>query len=287
MDGYILEKLYGIKKCMESQFMEREDVIEIIFLGILSKQHVILIGGPGLAKTAMLRALAVHVKMIRLFDFQMTPLTRMENLLAVESRTGIGIDNCDIAFIDEFFKGPPETLNSLLSIMNERIIYKPAPGKIPLLSLFATSNEKPDKSSGEGMLPLYDRFLLRKEILPVSKRENFKRMLSNDGRYDSRNLLLDIAELGRMAEKAENVKISREIYDALFNTREELAGMQVSVSDRRWRDTVRVLKGAAFLKGRDYVIKDDLRLAESSLWTYYSDIRPVRNVLGRMISSER
>ena len=289
----IAEKVNGIKESLNSNFLERKNAVDMIILSVISKKHSILIGGPGLAKTAVLKALARRVKGLRFFDFQMTPATKIQELISSncsQNKTGqnkTGIDNCDIALIDEFFKGPHHTLNSLLSIMNERIIYNPEPRKIPLISLFAASNERPDKSSDSNLLPLYDRFLFRMEILPVKAEENFKKLLELKEENDDFNgnnggeTVLGKEDIEILSSEAETVEIGGEIFDCLHKIREELKNKQVNVSDRRWRETVKILKTNAVLNKRPYVAKEDIKMLEPSLWTYYSDIRAVKNIMGR------
>ena len=282
----IAEKINGIKESLNSNFLERKNAVDMIVLSVISGKHSILIGGPGLAKTAVLKALACRVKGLRFFDFQMTPTTKIEELVSNRSQNRIGIDNCDIALIDEFFKGPHSTLNSLLSIMNERIIYAPEPRRIPLISLFAASNERPDKSSDSNLLPLYDRFLFRMEILPVKDGKNFKRLLElKEKDFFNENQtaenFLEKKDIEILSEAAETVDIGAEIFDCLHKIREELKSKQVFVSDRRWRETVKILKTNAVLNKRSYVAKEDIKMLEPSLWTYYSDIRAVKNILGR------
>ncbi len=282
----IAEKINGIKESLNSNFLERKNAVDMIILSVISGKHSILIGGPGLAKTAVLKALACRVKGLRFFDFQMTPATKIEELVSNRPQNRIGIDNCDIALIDEFFKGPHSTLNSLLSIMNERIIYAPEPRRISLISLFAASNERPDKSSDSNLLPLYDRFLFRMEILPVKDGKNFKRLLElkeknffNENQTDEN--FLEKKDIEILSKAAETVDVSAEIFDCLHKIREELKSKQVFVSDRRWRETVKILKTSAALNNRSYVAKEDIKMLEPSLWTYYSDIRAVKNILGR------
>ena len=282
----IAEKINGIKESLNSNFLERKNAVDMIVLSVISGKHSILIGGPGLAKTAVLKALAYRVKGLRFFDFQMTPATKIEELVSNRPQNRIGIDNCDIALIDEFFKGPHSTLNSLLSIMNERIIYAPEPRRIPLISLFAASNERPDKSSDSNLLPLYDRFLFRMEILPVKDGKNFKRLLElKEKDFFNENQtaenFLEKKDIEILSEAAETVDIGAEIFDCLHKIREELKSKQVFVSDRRWRETVKILKTNAVLNKRSYVAKEDIKMLEPSLWTYYSDIRAVKNILGR------
>ncbi len=283
MINSVLNKLGSIKSTLNSSFLERKEVIDMIILAVVSKKHSILIGEPGLAKTAVLKAMVSRIKGLRLFDFQMTPSTGMNELMSKNSQNKTGIDNCDIALIDEFFKGPHSTLNSLLAVMNERIAYIPEPRKIPLISLFATSNEKPDKSSDANLLPLYDRFLFRKEIMPIKNGVNFKKLLELKDEYDFNDTTseknIERKDIDELSSAVDTVCIGADIYNRLYEIREELRNKQVIVSDRRWRETVKILKANALLNKRDAVTIDDIMILEPSLWTYYSDIRAVRNIL--------
>ncbi len=291
IDGDIYEDIDGVRKRiisiignLDAYFFERYELIEAILISIIAKQHMILIGEPGLAKTAILKALIKHVKGLKLFDYQMTPHTEINDLLSYNPlNKGNGIDKCEIVLIDEFFKGKTSTLNSLLSIMNERILYNPEPVNIPLISLFATSNEKPDRTVSSNLLPLYDRFLLRKEVLPIAGEDNFKNLLKLGEEYSSNNINLTLEELNKIIAASRKINIGEPIYNLIFSIREELKNRQVIVSDRRWRDTVKIIKAKALLENRLYVSENDIRTIESSMWTYYSDIRTVKSIINKYL----
>jgi MoxR-like ATPase len=276
------EKIISIIGNLDAYFFERYELIESILISIIAKQHMILIGEPGLAKTAILKALTKHINGMKLFDYQMTPHTEINDLLSDNPlNKGNGIDKCEIVLIDEFFKGKTSTLNSLLSIMNERILYNPEPVNIPLISLFATSNEKPDRTVSSNLLPLYDRFLLRKEVLPIAREDNFKKLLKLSEEYSSGNINLTLDELKKIITALRKINIGENIYNLIFGIREELKNRQVIVSDRRWRDTVKIIKAKAMLEDRLYVSENDIRAIESSMWTYYSDIRTVKAIINK------
>ncbi len=276
------EKIISIIGNLDVYFFERYELIEAILISIIAKQHMILIGEPGLAKTAILKALTKHINGMKLFNYQMTPHTEINDLLSDNPlNKGNGIDKCEIVLIDEFFKGKTSTLNSLLSIMNERILYNPEPANIPLISLFATSNEKPDRTVSSNLLPLYDRFLLRKEVLPIAGEDNFKNLLKLGEEYSSNNINLTLEELKKIIIASRKIDIGEHIYNLIFSIREELKNRQVIVSDRRWRDTVKIIKAKALLENRLCVSENDIRAIESSIWTYYSDIRTVKSIINK------
>lgn len=64
--------------------------------------------------------------------------------------------------IDETFKANSAILNTLLTLMNERLFHNDGqPTPCPLVTLFGASNELPE---GRELEALFDRFLLRYEV---------------------------------------------------------------------------------------------------------------------------
>ena len=145
----------------------REEEALVVTLTLLSKQHCVLIGEAGLAKSLLIRRMASLVD-IRYFEYLMTKYTVPDEIVGtidpVAYRQGKytrmtkgTIVESEVAFIDEIFKGSSDTLNALLTIMNERMYADPSGTriKVPLLSLFSASNEYPTEPE---LAPFYDRF---------------------------------------------------------------------------------------------------------------------------------
>ncbi|MEM1696526.1 MAG: AAA family ATPase [Desulfurococcaceae archaeon] len=151
-------------------FIGREEEARVAVLALLTKQHAVFIGEPGTAKSALIRRLSQLVQ-CRFFYYLLSKYTVPDELIGtidpVQYKQGRFVRNVqgklptvEIAFIDEIFKGSSETLNALLSIMNERI-FVDADGTVyqcPLWSLYGASNELPTDSE---LAAFYDRFLLR------------------------------------------------------------------------------------------------------------------------------
>ncbi|MHB8292454.1 MAG: AAA family ATPase [bacterium] len=277
-----LEKINNIKKRLNDYYVDRKDTIDMILLAIYARKNAFLIGEPGLAKTDILKAFSTSVKDFVFFEYQMSFSTKLEDLLSVNINNNVGIDNCHIALIDEFFKGNPSMLNSLLGILNEKIIYTPEPKKIPLLTVFATSNEKPDATEGTSLLALYDRFLLRQEVLPLRHHEDFKKLMKINKPYETCNYLT-LNDLSADYEKVQEIKLPDHIIDILFKIKSEILIRQVHVSDRRFRDLISVLKASAFLRAGDEVKIEDIYNIKSSLWTYSSDIKTVELTVNKIL----
>jgi MoxR-like ATPase len=155
---------------LASGFVGREEEARVAVLALLTKQHAVFVGEPGIAKSALIRRLSQLVN-CRFFYYLLSKYTVPDELIGaidpVAYKNGKFVRNtagrlpqAELAFIDEVFKGSSETLNTLLNIMNERI-FVDTDGTVyqcPLHSLFGASNELPSDSE---LAAFYDRFLIR------------------------------------------------------------------------------------------------------------------------------
>ena len=130
---------------------------------------MLIVGPPGTAKSALVRTLAQKLD-ARYFEYLLTRFSEPNELLGpvdiqafregtFRRRTEHMLPEAEIAFLDEIFKASSAILNSLLGLLNERRVQIGAERiDVPLLALFAASNEVP---SDDSLAALLDRFLLR------------------------------------------------------------------------------------------------------------------------------
>jgi MoxR-like ATPase len=168
VDG--LSSIRRLEAELAAGFVGREEEARVAVLALLTKSHAVFIGEPGTAKSALIRRLSQLVN-CRFFYYLLSKYTVPDELVGAidpiaykEGRfvrnTKGKLPDVEIAFIDEIFKGPSETLNAILHIMNERI-FVDVDGTVyncPLHSLFGASNELPVDSE---LAAFFDRFLLR------------------------------------------------------------------------------------------------------------------------------
>lgn len=271
----MFSKLEEIKKALNAKFYEREKEVEALMVAVLSRQHMLMIGPAGTAKSALSSQLAKIVQDTKYFQWLLTrfstpeelfgPLSLKELEQGVYKRNTTGkMPEAHLVFIDEIFKSNSAILNSLLTLINERLFYNNGtPIKVPLMSVIGSSNEYPEED--EGLEALFDRFLLRFEVSYIGDNDNFISMLKGNGQpQDMPSLTLE--ELMQFQFYSDMVSIPDDIYDVISRIRIELRDEGIRPSDRRFKQSLSVLQAKAILNQRQQVEFKDLLILENALW---------------------
>lgn len=226
------------------------------------------------------------------------------------------LPTADVVFLDEIWKAGPAIQNTLLTVINEKIFRNGnREMHLPLKLLVAASNELPAK--GEGLEALWDRFVIRIESRPIKLEKNFRAMLleaptdflgptdftdSTDssgsmGKSDSADfsdLKITAEEYAEWAEKICKIGVKIEVLDAISAIRKSLRAVNVDeaaerrniyVSDRRWKNIVRLLRTSAFMQDREEVDICDLLPIYHCLWQEPEERDAIRNIVIRALFS--
>ena len=176
------------------------------------------------------------------------------------------LPTASIAFLDEIFKANSAILNALLTLLNEREFDNGTQRvRTPLVAVIGASNELPE---GDELEALYDRFLLRIHIGPVSN-ESFPNLLGLRGNCAVEVpsfLRLTEADLGAVQEASEQVEVPADVVAMLCDLRDWCLAENIRVSDRRWRKVVKLLQVSALTNGRQNVSVWDCWLLQHCLW---------------------
>ncbi|WP_424359810.1 AAA family ATPase [Methanocella sp. MCL-LM] len=264
----------AIRSGFERRFVERSTEITCSLLALLSGEHALFLGPPGTAKSMLARSLC-EILEGHYFYYLLTRFTTPEEVFGPLSLKALQEDDfsrktdgflpsAHIAFLDEIFKANSSILNSFLTVLNERKFHN---GRnvmdVPLISVFGASNELPEDESLDA---LYDRFLFRCVVEPVQEEANFRQMLFSPENSESALLSISIEDIRALQEKAVHLPIDLDVEAIILRARRELAAKQISVSDRRWKKMLGVLRVAAAAVGRTSVDRSMVLLLQHMAW---------------------
>lgn len=278
-------------------FVGREDVVRVVGLALLTREHVLLVGPPGTAKTSLLDSFA-EVLDVRYFPYLLTRFTEPAELFGPmdvrafqeESVYRINTTNmlptAHLAFLDEVFQGSSAILNSLLMLMNERRFHNgSATHAADLLTLLGSTNELPDDPV---LAAFSDRFLLRVTIDYVDPDQVDELLVSGwrreqwsapgAGRATNPDLArFPLEDLGALQAEIGHVDLGP-VRGDLADLVRALRREGVAFSDRRAVKAQKLIAASALLGARTQAGPQDLGVL-GYLWTKPGDDTTVRRIL--------
>lgn len=269
-------------------FPERRDVVGGSLAAILAGEHVLMLGPPGTAKSALVRAIASAFGGVY-FERLMTKFSTPEELFGPVSLKALEQDRfarvttgklpeAEFAFVDEVFKSNSAILNSLLTAMNERLFHNDgAPVKMPLISLFGASNELPE---GKELEALYDRFMVRFDVSYILRPGNLRSMLLAPEPVST--VKLSVSDLRAAQAEVARVKITDETVEALISIREALQAEGLTVSDRRLKKSLKLVQACTHMAGETETTPEDLLCLVDAFWREPKERGKVMRVVGKL-----
>jgi MoxR-like ATPase len=260
---------------LEAQFLGKEEIIRLLFVSALAGEHLVMVGPPGTAKSALIRAFAQVIDG-RYFDYLLTRFTEPNEIFGPVDiqafREGVYrrrldgmLPEAEVVFLDEIFKANSAILNSLLTLLNaRRFTHGNVAVRVPLISLYAASNEVP---TDEALSALFDRFLLRVRVDYLDS-YHFRGLLQKGIELEAKAMNPDVAPSGPITSAHELRELQKNFGNLLRFSEDFLATFKglvfqirsegVGLSDRRIVKLLKLFAASAVLDGRDLVNDSDL-----------------------------
>lgn len=286
-NGDLTARVRTAIQVMQEGLIERDTEVRLLLLAALSREHVLYVGPPGTAKSEIGRRLTKLLKGTY-FERLLTRFSVPEELFGPLSMRALEEDKyirqtrgylpeAQVAFIDEIFKANSAILNTLLTVLNERLFDNGSDRvPIPLISLVGASNELPES---EELDALYDRFLIRRQVSQVST-SGLAQMIGyySSEAFASREDQAEFTSAGMPTlddfastrkEAVRRVRVPPSVVQLLADLRSFLQDKvepPVYVSDRRLVKAVALMQVAAYCNGRTSVSEFDCLLLQHVLW---------------------
>jgi MoxR-like ATPase len=273
----------------------KRDVIELTLVALLCEGHILIEDVPGTGKTTLAKAIARSLG-CSFQRIQFTPDLLPSDITGVyyfnqkaqEFEFRPGPIMTQILLADEINRATPRTQAALLEAMQERQVSidlesKPLPR--PFLVL-ATQN--PIELEGTFPLPeaQIDRFLMKIRLGYPSAQDENEILL----RYERKDPLATLAPvlgsetLLELQMAVRSIKVEESVRQYMVRvareTREHPA-VELGVSPRGTLALYKTAQALAALRGRDYVLPDDVKYLAPSVLTHRIIIHPQTRLRGR------
>lgn len=267
-----IKKVREIVEEVKKAVIGKDKIIIKILLAILAKGHILIEDIPGVGKTTMALAFSKSLSLEH-NRIQFTPdvlPTDVTGFTVYNKHTGsfefkAGASMCNLLLADEINRTSSKTQSALLEIMEEgKVTVDGTTHDLPKpFIVIATQN--PIGSVGTQALPesQLDRFMIKLSMgyPDITSEMEILKVKSNYNPIEYINAIADAETLISLQKVTENIHVDDKIYMYIARLAEATRNhpmIKLGISTRGALALMAVSKATALLKGRDYVIPDDI-----------------------------
>ncbi len=271
-EGNMQDKIKELKSNIGKKFIGKDEIVHDLIVALLSGGHVLIEDVPGVGKTTLAKALALSVK-ASFARIQFTPDTLPTDI------TGTSIFNQQeqvfsivkgpihnhMILADEINRTAPRTQSALLEAMEEKQVT--IDGKTFILPdpFMVIATENPSEQLGTYPLPeaQLDRFLMKLSIgyPSADMQKKMAQSFLTGELVQATESVLTIDDILEMKKAVNEVIIKDELVDyalKIVDDTRRLEELEYGLSPRASLELLSASRANAFIKGRDYVIPEDI-----------------------------
>ncbi len=261
-----------VREYLTKMFPEREQPIDNMLTAFVAGEHCLMVGIPGTGKSLLAREFSACIKG-SFYEYLFSKFTTPEEFIGPFSISGLKADKyervltgrlaeAEVAFLDEIFKSNSASLNTLLPILNERIVFQGGGAQpIPLRVAVAASNELPTDPS---LQALWDRLSLRCFVEPLRNDKHRQSVMLGLNRPSGARPTIDTQLLQQIDVNA--VPIPPAVIGTIMQLRRQLEATGIIFGDRRWVKSVRIVRAFSLVCGLTQAENETVAILSSVLW---------------------
>lgn len=267
------EKIMLLIDNIEKIIVGKRRQIELVVAAMLAGGHVLIEDVPGVGKTQLVSALASSCKG-EFGRIQMTPDIMptdivgftMIDTITHENQFKKGAAFCNFLLADEINRSSPKSQSALLEVMEEKQVSLDGATYVLPKPFMVLATQNPIETFGTYHLPeaQMDRFLIKLSLGYPRKEEELDILIRNEQNVLPKDLsqVISCEEISDLSEKIKEVFCSKPVQEYIVNIVEatrKVDFIKLGVSPRGSIAMYKMAKALAFVRGREYVVPDDIK----------------------------
>ena len=271
--GQYNEKILLLVDNIEKIIVGKRRQIELVVAAMLAGGHVLIEDVPGVGKTQLVSALASSCKG-EFGRIQMTPDIMPTDIIGFTMIDSVTRENvfkkgatfCNFLLADEINRSSPKSQSALLEVMEEKQVSLDGATYVLPKPFMVLATQNPIETFGTYHLPeaQMDRFLIKLSLGYPGREEELDILMRNEKNIRPKDLtqVITCEEISELSEAIQDVFCSKPIQEYIINIVEatrKVDFIKLGVSPRGSIAMYKMAKALAFVRGRDYVVPDDVK----------------------------